>query len=188
MTSASSQGPNVLFIITDQHRADHVGSGGNDAVRTPNLDALAARSTVFDRAYVANPVCMPNRSSIVTGRMPSAHGVIFNDRSLSPDANTFVGQLRDNGYRTALIGKSQLQHGMSREVVVDLPGEPALRTPWAEWWGTIEHQERYESGDTPDPHDFCGFEHIELTLGHGALSGGGPECRIGPSGRRPAWR
>ena len=172
MTAAPRQRPNVLFIITDQHRADHVGFGGNDVVRTPHLDALAARSTVFDRAYVANPVCMPNRSSIMTGRMPSAHGVIFNDRSLSPDATTFVGQLRDNGYRTALIGKSHLQHGMSREAVVDLPGDPALRTPWAEGWDTIEHRERYESGDTPDPEDFYGFEHIELTLGHGALSGG----------------
>ena len=172
MTAAPRQRPNVLFIITDQHRADHVGFGGNDVVRTPNLDALAARSTVFDRAYVSNPVCMPNRSSIMTGRMPSAHGVIFNDRSLSPDANTFVSQLRDNGYRTALIGKSHLQHGMSREAVVDLPGDPALRAPWAEGWDTIEHQERYESGDTPDLDDFYGFEHIELTLGHGALSGG----------------
>ena len=172
ISAAPRQRPNVLFIITDQHRADHVGFGGNGVVRTPHLDALAARSTVFDRAYVANPVCMPNRSSIMTGRMPSAHGVIFNDRSLSPDATTFVGQLRDNGYRTALIGKSHLQHGMSREAVVDLPGDPALRTPWAEGWDTIEHRERYESGDTPDPEDFYGFEHIELTLGHGALSGG----------------
>ena len=41
---------------------------------------MAARSTVFDRAYVANPVCMPNRSTLMTGRMPSAHGVIFNNR------------------------------------------------------------------------------------------------------------
>ena len=50
---------------------------------------------------------------------------------------------------------------MSREAVVDLPGDPALRTPWAEGWDTIEHRERYESGDTPDPEDFYGFEHIE---------------------------
>ena len=68
ISAAPRQRPNVLFIITDQHRADHVGFGGNGVVRTPHLDALAARSTVFDRAYVANPVCMPNRSSIMTGR------------------------------------------------------------------------------------------------------------------------
>ena len=82
--------PNVLFVITDQQRADHVGFAGNPVVRTPNIDSIAARGTVFDHAWVANPVCMPNRSTIMTGRMPSAHGVIFNDRSLDPDANTFV--------------------------------------------------------------------------------------------------
>lgn len=72
--------PNVLFVITDQLRADHVGFAGNPVVRTPCLDALAARGTVFDRCYVANPICMPNRATLVTGRMPSAHTVVFNDR------------------------------------------------------------------------------------------------------------
>ncbi|HUW02252.1 MAG TPA: sulfatase-like hydrolase/transferase [Acidimicrobiales bacterium] len=164
--------PNVLFVITDQQRADHVGFGGNQVVQTPNLDGLAARSTVFDRAFVSNPVCMPNRSTIMTGRMPSAHGVIFNDRSLSPDANTFVRQLRHAGYRTALIGKSHLQHGMSRDALVDLPGHPGMATPWAEGWDTVEHQERYEGDHPPDPDDFYGFGHIELTLGHGSGTGG----------------
>ena len=76
----STRPPNILLIITDQQRADHVGFGGNEIVRTPNLDALAARGIVFDRALVANPICMPNRSSMLTGRVPSAHGCIFNDR------------------------------------------------------------------------------------------------------------
>ena len=143
MSSLPKGKPNVLLIITDQHRADHVGFGGNSVVSTVHLDALASRSTVFDRAYVANPVCMPNRSSIMTGRMPSAHGVIFNDRSLSPDANTFVGQLRKVGYQTALIGKSHLQHGMSRESIADLPGDSARDSLWAKGWDTVEHQERY---------------------------------------------
>jgi arylsulfatase A-like enzyme len=116
--------PNVLFFITDQQRADHVGFAGNPVVSTPHLDALAARSTVFDRAYVSNPVCMPNRSTIMTGRMPSAHGVIFNDRSLSPGANTFVRELRANGYSTALIGWSHLQHGMSPDAFMPFPANP----------------------------------------------------------------
>jgi arylsulfatase A-like enzyme len=66
--------PNVLFLITDQHRPDHTGFGGNEMVQTPNLDAIAARGVVFDRTFVANPICMPNRSTIMTGRMPSVHG------------------------------------------------------------------------------------------------------------------
>ncbi|MFN4231379.1 sulfatase-like hydrolase/transferase, partial [Parvibaculum sp.] len=66
--------PNFLVIITDQHRPDHCGFYGNPTIRTPNLDGLAARGTRFDKAYVANPICMPNRASIFTGRLPSAHG------------------------------------------------------------------------------------------------------------------
>ncbi len=171
MATASGR-PNVLFIITDQQRADHVGFGGNPVVHTPHLDGLAERSMVFDRAYVSNPVCMPNRSTIMTGRMPSSHGVIFNDRPLRPDATTFIAKLRDNGWRTALIGKSHLQHGTSRDALADLEKAPGLGTPWAEGWDTVEHRERYEAGEIVDPDDFYGFGHIELTLGHGAASGG----------------
>ena len=168
----ASPRPNLLFIITDQQRADHVGFGGNAVVRTPHLDALAAKATVFDRAYVANPVCMPNRSTLMTGRMPSSHGVIFNDRSLSPDANTFVRQLRCAGYQTAIIGKSHLQHGTSRDAYVDLPDDIGQSVPWSEGWDTLEHFERYEGGDPPEIDDFYGFDHVELTLGHGSWSGG----------------
>ena len=166
------QQPNILFIITDQQRADHVGFAGNTVVSTPNLDALAARSTVFDRAFVSNPVCMPNRSTIMTGRMPSAHGVVFNDRSLPPNANTFVRRLRAHGYATGLIGKSHLQDGMSREARSELPGVPGLTEPWDQGWDAIEDPERYEAGDPADPDDFYGFGHIELALGHGAQVGG----------------
>ena len=87
MTAApdgTSEQPNVLFIITDQQRADHAGFAGNDIIRTPYLDSLAARGMVFDNAWVANPVCMPNRSTIMTGRMPSAHGVVSTTGRWSP--------------------------------------------------------------------------------------------------------
>ena len=58
----SERRPNVLFVITDQQRADHVGFGGNRVLETPAIDRIAAAGTVFDRAYVANPICMPNRT------------------------------------------------------------------------------------------------------------------------------
>ena len=63
--------PNVLFFITDQLRADHLGCYGNRIIRTPAIDSLAARGTAFDRFYVASPVCQPNRATLMTGRMPS---------------------------------------------------------------------------------------------------------------------
>ena len=65
-----SQRPNFLFLITDQHRPDHTGFGGNPVLRTPHLDSIAARGVRFDRAFVSNPICMPNRSTLMTGRPP----------------------------------------------------------------------------------------------------------------------
>jgi len=61
---------NVLLVITDQQRATDTGFMGNPILKTPHLDALAARAMVFDNAWVANPVCMPNRSSLMTGGCP----------------------------------------------------------------------------------------------------------------------
>ncbi len=204
-TSGPARRPNVLFVICDQLRADHLGYAGNPVVRTPRIDALAAAGTVFDRAHVNNPVCMPNRSTIITGRMPSAHGVIFNDRSLEPDTATIASALRDAGWRTALIGKSHLQHGESRNAVHDLGKPPGRLSPFDDGWDTIEHDERYERGETVAPDDFYGFGEIQLTVGHGAQVGAhhyqwarergiphdtlrmGLDSRAPVAGRRPEW-
>ena len=102
--------PNFLIFITDQHRADHLGCYGNPVVKTPNIDALASAGQRFERAYVATPVCMPNRGSIMTGRMPSAHGARSNGIPLPLESVTFADLLAEAGYRTALIGKSHLQN------------------------------------------------------------------------------
>ena len=66
--------PNFLLFITDQHRADYLGCYGHPLLKTPNIDSIAARGTRFARFYVATPVCMPNRATLMTGRMPSVHG------------------------------------------------------------------------------------------------------------------
>lgn len=99
-----------MLIVTDRHRADHVGFGGNPVVQTPHLDALAATGMRFEWAYVANPVCMPNRARVLTGRMPSVHGTRVNGIPLDWDAETFPRCLRRSGYRTAVIGKVHLQN------------------------------------------------------------------------------
>ena len=163
---------NVLLIITDQQRAADVGFMGNEVVKTPHLDALAAQSMVFDNAWVANPVCMPNRASILTGRMPSAHGVVFNDRSLEPGINTFVRGFRKAGYRTGLIGKSHLQHGVSKNSMIPFRGEPSSVLPYPSGWDEIEDFERYLEGSPQDPADYYGFDHIELSLDHGSSIAG----------------
>ena len=67
-----------LVLVTDQHPGHALGYAGHPVVTTPNIDSLAARSTVFDAATVANPSCMPNRASMLTGRYPSSHGTRTN--------------------------------------------------------------------------------------------------------------
>ncbi len=164
--STTARRPNILWIIADQLRADHVGFGGNPVVRTPHLDALAARARVFDSAWVANPICMPNRCSMLTGRMPSAHGVIFNDRSLPWNANTCVRELAGAGYRTALIGKSHIQHGLSRNVVREQRSAPTATDPYPAGWDALENPEAYLEG-IPAIDEFYGFQHVEFAIGHG---------------------
>ncbi len=164
--------PNVLFVITDQHRADHVGFMGNQTVRTPHLDALADRGTVFENAWVANPVCMPNRASIMTGRMPSVHGVIFNDRSLEWGAATHVRQFREAGWRTGLFGKSHLQHGMSRNAMAPTSLAPVVDPGTPHGWDHLEHEELYLESLPDWPDDFYGFGRVELAIDHGAKVSG----------------
>ena len=93
-SKAKSSRPNFLLFITDQHRADFLGCTGHPVLRTPHIDSIAARGTIFDKFYVASPVCQPNRASLMTGRMPSVHDVRSNGIPLSMDAVTFVDLLR----------------------------------------------------------------------------------------------
>lgn len=101
--------PNFIFFITDQHRADYLGYSGHPVVQTPNIDRIAAQGTQFNRCYVSNPVCMPNRAALMTGRLSSVNGVRQNGNDLPLHMTTFAQVLRANGYDTALLGKAHLQ-------------------------------------------------------------------------------
>jgi arylsulfatase A-like enzyme len=100
--------PNFLFFMTDQHRADYLGCMGHKVLRTPNIDRIAEKGTLFRRFYVATAQCMPNRASLLTGRFPSAHGLRHNGCHLSYHAATFVDVLRE-GVWTIHVGKSHVQ-------------------------------------------------------------------------------
>ena len=100
--------PNVLFINTDQQRADTLGCSGNPLARTPHLDALAARGALFTSCYATQPVCSPCRSSMVTGLFPNATSVVENNIPLPAAHFAWPRALRDAGYRTAYIGKWHL--------------------------------------------------------------------------------
>ena len=176
--------PNIVLVMTDQQRADYLGCYGHKTLQTPHLDSLAATGTRFERCYVASPVCMPNRSSIMTGRMPSAHRVRMNGISLPSHENTFVELLRLRGYKTALIGKSHLQNMVDHKPYIEpatlaagmwqAPPDyrEALR-PNSGYDYQQEMPERWRS-TVPMPVDrsFYGFEHVKFCTGHGDLAGG----------------
>ena len=103
--------PNILFIMTDQHFAEALSCRmGPQYLKTPALDSIAATGTFFSRAYVANPICMPSRNSLFTGRYPHETGVTANiQRRLDPAEFINMGSyLRRAGYETAYAGKWHL--------------------------------------------------------------------------------
>jgi arylsulfatase A-like enzyme len=108
---------NVLFIMCDQLRFDYLGCAGHPFLRTPNIDALAARGVRFTRAYVQSPVCGPSRMSYYTGRYMRSHGVNWNGFPLRIGEPTLGDHLRKLGVRTALVGKTHMtsdDEGMQR--------------------------------------------------------------------------
>ena len=100
-----TEAQNLLFIFSDEHTRDIAGAYGNDLVKTPNLDALAARGTRFDAAYCNCPICVPSRASLATGRY--VHDVACWDNA-NPYTGTPPGwghHLIAEGHEVAAIGK-----------------------------------------------------------------------------------
>ncbi len=118
--------PNILFITTDQQRWDCVGVNGNAVIRTPNLDRLAADGQTFSRSFCSGAACMPSRASLMTGTMPSRHGVTDTSgrRWLPPEMPTLPGILSENGYEAASVGKMHFKPwdalcGFDRRVIIE---------------------------------------------------------------------
>jgi len=106
---------NVLFLMADDHAPYVMGAYGNNVVRTPNLDRLAAQGARFTRAYVNSPVCSASRQSIITGKLPHATGVTLLRTPLSDGQLTIAEYLKRFGYATGAVGKmhfnSEKKHG-----------------------------------------------------------------------------
>lgn len=103
-----AQAPNVLFIFTDQQRADSLGVV-NGWSRTPHLDSLAREGTLFTSCFTSSPVCVPARFSLMSGLYPHNLGVQTNKDTTYPAwLETWIGVLRENGYRTSMFGKLHL--------------------------------------------------------------------------------
>jgi choline-sulfatase len=97
---------NVLFINSDQHSPRALGCYGNSTVKTPNLDALAARGTRFGNAYCPTPICVPSRAALATGRYP--HTIESWDNGtpyIGTEADSWGKRLAEQGHKVTTIGK-----------------------------------------------------------------------------------
>lgn len=115
--SKTARKPNLLFLWTDEQRADTMRIYGNQKIHAPNLNKLASESLVFQNAYVSQPVCTPSRSTVMTGLWPHTSTCTENNNPLPEDIPCFPEILNDPEYRTGYFGKWHLgdeifpQHG-----------------------------------------------------------------------------
>ncbi len=123
--------PNILLIMTDQHRLSAVGAYGETPCQTPNLDRLAAGGTRFETAYTTCPLCSPARASVMTGMWPHRHGVTANIENLNSACHGLLDsthllprQLQAQGYRTGYTGKWHLGSDANHHVLGKYPA------PW----------------------------------------------------------
>jgi len=111
LQAASAVRPNILFIMTDQQFSDAVSCRmGREYINTPAMDSLAQSGAFFTRAYSSNPLCMPYRNSVFTGRYPHETGITRNN-CVAVDPKEFINMgtyFRQSGYQTAYYGKWHL--------------------------------------------------------------------------------
>jgi choline-sulfatase len=173
--------PSVLFVFTDEQWAGAMSCAGNDELRTPQMDGLAAEGMRFDRAYCSQPLCVPSRGTLMTGVMPHTHGVTTN-RTEAPDFVAGVeggrwpmmGRLfSEAGYRTGYFGKWHVPVPMERE---DVHGFGP--TKWLHDWEVPRRfAEFVDGGEGPflavvsltNPHNICEW----------ARGGPLPDCTLG---------
>ncbi len=133
--------PNILVLMADQLKAPALSAYGNKVAKTPHIDRLAERSTIF-RAYSNSPLCAPARFSWMAGRLPSAIEAYDNAAEFTSQVPTFGHYLRRDGYRTILAGKMHFcgpdqLHGFEERLTTDIyPADYG----WTPDWTRFEHR------------------------------------------------
>ncbi|VGO19483.1 sulfatase family protein [Pontiella sulfatireligans] len=135
---AEQKKPNILFILTDDHRWDAMGfTGVYPFLKTPNMDRLAREGAHFENAFVTLSMCSPARASFLTGMYPHKHGVYNNEDLRECDwrkTPSFAAYLQKAGYETGYIGKWHMAHSTDPR-----PG-------W-DFWAMFSGQGKYNGND-----------------------------------------
>lgn len=161
---------NVLVICTDQQRWDSLGCYGNEWARTPNIDKFMEGGVLFERCYTPSPVCAPSRATMLTGLLPHQHGLWANGVELSSTETSVVQLLKNEGYRTGLIGKLHVAPcfgGRTEDVgrwgfdYVRWAHDPSHRSPANDYhhWLAEERPELYEWARAEESAEAGAFRH-----------------------------
>jgi arylsulfatase A-like enzyme len=145
--------PNIIFLLTDDQRADAMGCAGNPRIYTPNMDAMAKDGVMFTSAFVTTSICASSRASIFTGQWTRRHGISdfrthFSESAL---AQTYPMLLREAGYRIGFIGKYGV--GPKRDLPIDK----------YDFWRGFPGQGKYEHEDEDG-----NYKHLTRIMGEQA--------------------
>lgn len=179
--------PNVLVILTDQQHAGMLSCAGNPWLKTPNMDRIAANGVRFEKAYAANPVCVPSRFAMFTGNMPSAIGMednadIRNEVSRKILDNAMGNIFRRAGYKTVYGGKIHLPgpkgiiddvgpYGFDYITPDDREGRDKLADACVEFLGRKHEKPFLMVASFINPHDICYMAiHAERAAKEGKVS------------------
>jgi len=155
-----SEQPNIIFISGEQQRGDTLGYCGADWMITPNLDALAAQSVVFDNAYCPAATCVSSRAALYTGLYPHTTGIYGFDRSSG--RLHWTNRLGAAGYHCASVGKTHLPHQGFHESIAEQHNKYHLNvgSEPCEWYRAVReagHEPPLDLHDTmPDFYDNLG--------------------------------
>ena len=107
LLAVAAASPNVLFVLSDDHRHDHLSTAGHPFLQTPHLDSVAQRGVRFENAFVTTAICAASRATILTGLYESSHGYTFGKPALAAEVleASYPAQLKAAGYRTGFYGK-----------------------------------------------------------------------------------
>lgn len=139
-----SNQPNILLLMTDQHHAAALGFMGHPMVKTPHLDALAARGAWFRNMFSCSAICAPSRTSFMTGTYLRTHGHMGNCGNLRRDLASLPALARAQGYRTGVCGKSHVPDRLLQHFDVAQTKE--------NWKADLKARGLSEAQDDPDFH------------------------------------
>lgn len=145
--------------MCDQLRWDYLSCYGHTTLKTPNIDALAARGVRFSNAFCQAPLCGPSRASFYTGRYMSSHGVMANHDPTRIDELTLSDYLKPLGYRSALVGKThnRKSRDVIRELGIDTDSELARHAGSGGFEPFELHEGLYPGTNVPKNHGYTDY-------------------------------